>query len=131
MSSVHRHDTNTRAICCRKCGCRITFDDKIISINGKKIPLNFSDRKPHECPKLELYKKTAALSLQYDNQENQNKEKNNFESTDGRKSFLNHISEMMEYDNKQQEQIIINQNQIENQQKELKQLLLELARKWS
>lgn len=126
-------DTNRGNIYCRfGCGTRITFDDRFVSTNGKKIPLDYSDHKPHECPKRNYYKKpdVQRSDLQYNNQENQDKDKDNFGPTGSRISFLNRMSEMIEYDNKQQEQILINQNQIKNQQKELMQLLLELAKKW-
>jgi hypothetical protein len=135
MSIENNSDSPRDIIFCRYgCGTRIAFDDEIVSFNNKKIPLNFLNHKPHKCPKrINSYKKTHVQTSQphHDIQINQNKDYHNFDLSDSRSSFLKHISEMIEHDNRQQEQILINQNQIKNQQKELLQLLLELVKKWS
>ena len=130
-----KDDPNRRVFYCRNgCGKKIYFDDKIRSKSGKPIPQEDPEDVSHECPKrINHYKKTPVQTFgqQYNIQKNQNKDEYDFESPEGRNSFLKHISEMIEYDNIQQEQLLINQNQIKNQQKELMQLLLELVRKWS
>ena len=38
------------SMCRRGCGTRIVFNDKMLSKNSKKVPLNFLDNLPHECP---------------------------------------------------------------------------------
>lgn len=136
MSKQNDNDEQNRYItyCRNGCGKRIYFDDRIRSKSGKLIPQEDPEDISHECPKrINSYKKiiVRASGLQDDTQKNQRKDGDNFESPERRNSFLKHISEMIEYDNKQQEQILINQNQIKNQQKELMQLLLELVKRWS
>ena len=131
MPSLNDNNPIKNIFCIHGCGTRLTFDDKIVSINGKKIPLNFSDREPHECPKRNDYKKNYAErpSSNHNNQKNQNIGRDSYDLASNRNSFLNRISDFIEYNNKQQEQIVINQNQIKNQQKELMQFLMELVRK--
>ncbi len=135
MSKQNDKDDPNRYVryCRNGCGKKIYFDDKIRSKSGKPIPQEFLEDISHECPKLPPYKKkySQGVDLEFNNQENQNKVEDNPGWTGNRNSLLEHMTEIIEYDSKQQEQILINQNQIKNQQKELMQLLLELAKKWS
>jgi hypothetical protein len=45
---------------CRDCQEQIYVDDKHISKNGKRIPLNKKDGKPHNCPKRQRYRAAGA-----------------------------------------------------------------------
>lgn len=45
---------------CRDCQEEIYVDDKHISKNGKRIPLNKKDGKPHNCPKRQRYRPSRA-----------------------------------------------------------------------
>lgn len=136
MPKQNENDNSNRYVryCRNGCGKKIYFDNKKLSKNGKPVPQEDPLGISHACPKrIYPYNKNLMRTseLEYDGQNNQSKERENFESPERRNSFLKHISEMIEYDNKQQEQILINQNQIKNQQKELLQLLLELVKRWS
>lgn len=135
MSSQNdKDDPNRRVFYCRNgCGKKIYFDDKIRSKSGKPIPQEDPEDISHECPKLiGHYNKTHVQTsgLQYNTPENQNKIEDTSGWTGNRNSLLKRMTEIIEYNSKQQEQILINQNQIKNQQKELMQLLLELVRNW-
>lgn len=51
MPNQNNSIRSDKVILCRfGCGTRIAFNDKVLSKNGKKIPLNLSDNLPHDCP---------------------------------------------------------------------------------
>lgn len=135
-------DTTRGNIICRLgCGTRIKFDDKRLSINGKMIPLNFSDNLPHNCP---LRNQDDQNFRQNSNSNSNSKPQNSVTSNKDndndnvglsaptivdRKAFLEHFSEMIEHHNNQMEQMVINLNQVKNRQNEILQTLMEIARK--
>lgn len=41
--------TKTKAFTCKNCGIEIYLDDKVLSPNGKRIPLEFDTDEPHQC----------------------------------------------------------------------------------
>jgi hypothetical protein len=51
---------------CRMCGAPITFDDRKMSKNSKKIPLNYHTRLTHECS-IEENDKQTTLDLEFKN----------------------------------------------------------------
>lgn len=133
MSSQNNNNNpNKNAIYCRwGCGKRITFDERIVSKNGIKIPLDHDTRLPHECPirnQGNLKLKTQSTDQNFKNTTHDSKDVWDKSSPlFDRQTILKRISEDIEYYNSQQEQILIQQNQLKNQQKEIMQLLKELT----
>ncbi len=127
MLNPYNISNSDKIIMCRRgCGTRIVFNDKMLSKNSKKIPLNFSDNLPHECPlrnqdewKPNLQRFSSAHS----------KAVNPKDATSVRDSEIKHYTQLdllvkkVENSNKQYEMLLIEYNYIKKQLQEFTQIL--------
>jgi hypothetical protein len=115
------------------CGTRIAFNDKILSKNGKKIPLNFSDNLPHDCPlRNQADWKSNLQGGDSISTNDINVSKEAITVSDSPLMHYPHadkLAENIEQSNKQYEMLLIDTNYIKKQLDEIARILVDLTGK--
>ncbi len=122
--SDHNNHDNTKVIKCRYCEKRIAFDDRKVSKNGIKIPLDYDTRIPHPCPgrsQAKLEPKIQSLD----------QGTNVLSTPSSREPILDEILKVEKQGLEEHNQIGIDIYHLTNEIEEIKQILTELIKKLS